>query len=380
MVEEGWTDTKQVPEITVLPGYYYRLYETPYTCGTEGKQRFLVVDTNKDTETPKHLFVKFLGGGMGLWYTDPADAIANGETKEYFSHRNALGLLTEKLNTNWLFRTGLSQEYANGVTKKFRENKDFRMVVVSYCSHDLYYGKGQTHSLDGFERNGYLASMAAIDYVQANFATQKVLTYGGSAGASGSFAVGKDQDNVAGIIMDSFSTDLTAISNACKQGVNVFANQQGNSSHPCCCPETEADGQPPYQVENGWCAAPYQQTCAEQFAQRVGFQMGVDEPYHLVDNGRVTTPIFYVWNYHDAGLNAHYLYDNLQSSIRQTNPGGNSVACRVCLPNNDPTLTSPCIADDSYKPVGACNVHVPSGDDTFAPLVDTITSWALGLL
>ena len=368
LVEEGWTDNLVVEGITLLPGYYYRVYENSrYPCGAQGNHQFMVLDNGTDTNSQKHLFAKFLGGGMGFWYYD-----INGD-RVYYPHQNAVGLLNQTLNYNWMFRTSASQEFANGVTKRFRENDNFRILVLSYCSHDLYHGTGQCNEVDGFCRYGYLAPMEAVDYVQQHFNTGKVITYGGSAGASGAFYIGKDQDSVAGIIMDSLSVDLSAIRDACLDGNNVFGTNHSN--YPCCCPEPDPHDSP-------WCANPYRTTCIEVFAPRIGFAFGWDEPYRFVERGEVNIPIYLVWNNNDASYHAGLLYWNLHNTIKSVNPAGNSVACRVCLPNSNPSTLNICLNDSINNPAGSCNLHVPSAYDYEYTtwLVDSIYNWALSLI
>mgnify|MGYP001451504388 CR=1 FL=1 len=349
LIEEGWTDGLEVAGITVLPGYYYRIYENSrYPCGAEGNHQFMVLDSSRDAGEDKHLFAKFLGGAVGFWYNDSEG------NRTYYPQESAVGLLNAVLNRNWMFRTTVSEEFANGITKRFRDNRGFRILVPSYCSHDFYHGTGQCDSTDGFCRFGYLAAMEAMDYVQQNFATTKVIVYGGSAGAAG-FYVGKDQNDVAGIIMDSQAIDMSAIRDACYGGYDAFGG-----AFPCFCPEGGV-------------------TCMEVLAPRIGFSLGSDEPYHFVERGEVDTPIFLIWNYHDASSNAHYQYDNLHHALRQYDPGGGSVACRVCLPHADPSIPDSCIQDDNYIPLGSCNLHVPSAwdYDFTTQLVQDVYSWAL---
>jgi hypothetical protein len=349
LVEEGWTDTFDLPGITVLPGYYYRIYEnSAYPCGGQGNHQFMLLDDSPDATHNKHLFAKFLGGGVGFWYVDDAGQ------RVYFPQANAAGFLNETPNRNMMFRTSVSEEFANGVTRRMRENPGFRILVHSYCSHDLYHGAGEYDEIDGYARFGYVAAMEAVTYVQQNFATDKVIVYGGSAGAAG-FYVGKDQENVAGIVMDSQAVDLSAIRDACIAGNDAFGG-----TTPCFCPE----GGPP---------------CMELLAPRIGFDLGSDEPYRFVERGEVDTPIFLIWNVNDASRDAHYQYTNLHNALRQYNPGGSSVACRVCLPHANPEIPDSCIEDDSYTPVGACNLHVPSGQDYdfTLPLVQDVYDWIL---
>ncbi len=342
LVEEGWTDDLEIEGITLLPGYYYRIYENSrYPCGSEndqGNHQFVVLDRGESTTTPRHLFAKFLGGAVGFWYHN-----ASAE-RVYYPNPNAVGILMPSYNRNMFFRTSVSVEYANGVTKRFRENSSFRMLVPSYCSHDLYHGDGQYDEIDGFSRWGYLAAMEAVDYVQQHFNTNKIITYGGSAGAA-NFYVGKDQDNVVAIIMDSQALDLSAIRDACYDGHNVFG-----ASQPCFCPEGGL-------------------TCMEVLAPRIGFTLGQDEPYRFVEQG-FNKPIYYVWNERDASIYAHLQFDNLHNAISQHNPGGHSVANKLCITNPE----SP--------PGPTCNLHVPSAYDypETIPLVEEIYNWALSLL
>lgn len=337
LVEEGWTDNLVLSSLTIHPGFYYRVYEnSKYPCGSGGNHQFVVYDTATSTTTNKNLFAKFPGGAVGFYFYD-------GGQKLYYPNERAIGLLTQKYNYNTMIRTAVSSEYANGLTRKIRErmlsNGDFRISVPSYCSHDLYLGRGQCNDVDGFCRYGYLAAMEAIDFVQQTFNTNKIITHGGSAGAA-NFFVAKDQDNVAGIIMDSFSGDLSAVSDSCHSNTPVFG--QG---HLCFCPD---------------------QTCMEILTPRIGFTFGVDEPHHVIERG-FNTPIYLVWNERDASINAPLLYNNLHNAIEQYNPGGNSVANKVCITNPD------------TPPGPICNLHVPSAydyPDTTA-LVDEMYNWAI---
>jgi hypothetical protein len=346
LIEEGWTDDVEIPCtpngtcLTILPGYYYRIYEnSAFPCGAGGNHEFIVLDHGPDAAASKHLFAKFLGGGVGFWYED------GGGNRVYYPQENAAGILTSSNNRNMFFRTSVSAEFANGVTKRFRENSGFRIVVPSYCSHDLYRGSGEYNALDGFSRWGYSAAMAAVDYVQQNYNTRQIIAYGGSAGAAGSFYVGKDQDQVVGIIMDSQAVDLAAIRDACYDGYNVFG-----ASYPCFCPEGG-------------------DTCMELLAPRIGFSLDAEEPWRFVAQG-FDKPIYFVWNERDASIYAHLQFDNLHAAIEQYSPGGHSVANMVCITN------------PASPPGPTCNLHVPSAYDyaDTTPLVDEIYAWALALI
>jgi hypothetical protein len=366
LVEEGWTDSLDMTGITVLPGYYYRVYENSrYPCGTQGYHQFMVLDHGEPTTDSKHLFAKFLGGAVGFWYDD-----ING-SPAYYPQPNSVGVTSASWNYNMFFRSGVSAEFANGVTKRFRENSDFRMLIPSYCSQDLSFGKGECNQTDdGFCRYGYLAPMEAVDYVQSHFSTNKIITYGGSAGAS-NFFIGKDQDNVVGIIMDSMAIDLAAIRDACLDGNNVFG-----ASQPCCCPEPD-----PYTPP--WCPNSYRTTCMDVLASRIGFDLDYDEPYHMVERGEVNIPIYLIWNERDASINAPLHYVNLHNVIQQYNPGGNS---RVNIDGRWLCITNP---ESGSGPI--CNLHVPTAQDydyyvdssdntTAHELVEDVYNWAIGLI
>lgn len=345
LIREGWSDdalpicSPSGECLTILPGYYYWIFEnTKYPCGAQGYHQFMVLDHAANFTTPKNLFVKFPGGAVGFWYLDEFGQ------RVYYPNQSATGLLTANYFQNMFFRTALSEEYAGGVTKRFRDNPNYRLLVPSYCSHDFYLGQGEADPIDGFSRWGYLAAMSAVDYVQQHFATGQLITYGGSAGAAGAFYIGKDQDNVAGIIMDSQAVDLSAISDACYDGINVFGN-----SYPCFCPEGSL-------------------SCMEVLEPRIGFTMGVDEPYKIIRTN-FDTPIYYVWNERDASIYAHLQFDNLHHALVEYNPGGKSIANKVC------------ITDPRTPPGPICNLHVPSAFDFTVTdsLVRTIYTWALSL-
>jgi hypothetical protein len=305
----------------------------------------MILDHGTDAGAQKHLFAKFLGGGVGFYYDDLEG------NRVYCTHENAVGLLQQSLNHNWMFRTSVSQEHANGVTKRFRENEGFRILVPSYCSHDFYHGRGECNEIDGFCRYGYLAATAAVEYALDHFNTDKIITYGGSAGAAG-FYIGVNQEKVVGMIMDSQAIDVSAISDACYDGFNVFGN---SDLKPCFCPVKEGNPGP---------------TCMEILVERIGFTMGEDEPYHYVERGDVDKPIYMVWNQFDASRYAYLQYENLQTAIEQYNPGGYSVARMVC------------IDDPNANPGPTCSLHVPSAYDypDTLTLVQDIYRWGLFLV
>lgn len=106
----------------------------------------------------------------------------------------------------------------------------------------------------------------------------------------------------------------------------------------------------------------------EVLAPRIGFTLGVDEPYKQIQTN-FDTPIYYVWNERDASIYAHLQFDNLHFALEQYNPGGNSIANMVC------------ITDPETPPGPTCNLHVPSAHDypDTLLLVTEIYNWAMSL-
>ena len=104
----------------------------------------------------------------------------------------------------------------------------------------------------------------------------------------------------------------------------------------------------------------------EVLEPRIGFTFFTDEPYRFVEKG-FDKPIYYVWNERDASIYAPLQFENLHHAIEQDNPGGHSVANKVC------------ITDPRTPPGPVCNLHVPSAYDfpETAPLVEEIYNWSL---
>lgn len=334
LIDEGWSDSLAVdctprgdcssPE----QGYYYRIYEAAdYPCGEQGNHEFMVIDADQDAAAPRNLFVKFLGGGVGFQFLDDQGKLA------YWPDGSSAGILTAQQNRKMFIRAGLSLEHAQGVTERFRQTPGWRMVVVSYCSHDLYHGEGEFTEPETNPRWGYSAALQAVTFVKANFVTTGLVTYGGSAGAAGSFYVGKAA-NADAIIMDSQAVDLQAMRDACNAGTNVFGN-----AYPCI-----VEGRNAYEI----------------LAERIGFAIGIDEPYLNLDGA---PPVYLIWNENDASRNAYLQYVNLHDALLAK--GAPNVAQKVCI--DDPDIP------------GTCNLHVPSGKDLPETdwLVTEVHDWVL---
>lgn len=304
--------------------FNYWLYtNSAYPCGQQGYHQFLVLQSGA-TVNLRNLLISHRGGAAGFYYNNRAS---------YFPTNAFTVFLTQSDNQTGMFGHALD----NGVPKLVRNNTAWRVLVPSYCSHDLYYGRGQFNAEDGFARWGYLADAAAIQYTTAHFPTQKIVTYGTSSGASGAFYQGIAQPGVVGIVMDSDAVDTESIVKACQAAIQPY-----ETDWPCTCQGA---------------------TCAVTLSSRIGFTINDDEPYLKIQRGEVSRPIYLVWDQYDQVWNfseAHLQFDNLMRAIQQHNPGGKSIGSMVCVTVKDP-----------------CAVHSPTLDDT--PPATSVYNWILSL-
>ncbi len=309
-----------------LRTYSYWIYEnTKYPCGKQGNHTFIVIQKGA-TDDVRHLLVRHTGGFAGFYYPNSSGQLS------YFPDSSFEGLLYEDTFTSSIAARGLDRLIIN--------TAGWRIMSPSYCSHDFYLGKGQYNSTDGFTRWGYLADTEAIDFTQNQFPTDKIVTYGTSAGSSGAFYQGIVRSNVVGIVMDSFAVDLESLIQACDQGVQPYY-----SKWPCTC--------------NG-------QTCVSSIAKRIGFAQN-DQPYMKISNKEVHTPMYLVYNTNDYLYNGHVdlQFSNLQTAINKYNPGGKSKVVPVCV--NDPAL-----------PAQTCNMHSPTLENNQAS--QGAYNWILALV
>lgn len=319
--------TKIIPTTSTIPdkniklikegtkdGYYYWLYEnTKYPCGKSGNHEFLVFQKG-GSKDKRNLLVRFHGGAAGFFKSDGS----------YVPKEGFKAFLYAKKERGVMFNTALG----DGLTKLFREQDDWRVLVPSYCSHDFYIGKGQYSEFDGFSRWGYFAAQEAINFVQEKFLTDKIITYGTSAGASGAFYHGYQRNNVMGIVMDSNSMDLSSMKTNCERGISTCC---GKDVDICEC------------FDLG-------KSCVEMMAERVGFELGKDEPHLMIERDEINKPIYFIWNTNDRyykGENAKYYMENLDKNIKLFNPGGKSVAKQVCV--TCPNCKNPCTVHSPTK-------------------------------
>jgi len=157
-----------------------------YECGLTGNYTFMVLNPSggsADDEAP--LWVYLHGGGVGH-YDDQGEyyAVLN-QTADTWNNEETFQDLQNTLTTRVLNN---GQPISNSLTRRIQQG--YRMLVVSMCDHDLYSGLGTPYTDNpnpGAEVNGMQATMAAVDYVVANYPTNEVWAHGTSAGATGTY-------------------------------------------------------------------------------------------------------------------------------------------------------------------------------------------------
>ena len=305
--------------------YYYWIFEnTKYPCGKEGNHQFVIFQ--KDSSNDKrNLLVRYVGGFAGFFYPDSTSKLT------YFPDSSFENLLRADTYTGSISVRGLDRLIV--------DTKGWRIMSPSYCSHDLYLGKGQYNQTDGFARWGYNAVEDAINFTQVKFSTNRIIMYGTSAGSSGAFYHGINRKNVAGIVMDSFVVDLESLIKACEEGIQPY-----NPKWSCTCNN---------------------QICVRVLGERVGFTKN-DQPYFKINNKEVNVPLFVIFDKNDYLYNGHVNieFSNTVQAIHTYNPGGKSVVQEVCV--NDPKRSDQ-----------TCNMHSPTLENNQA--AREVYKWILSL-
>jgi len=246
-------------------GWKYDYYRNPaYPCSVSGDQTFVIgTKIGSSNTAPAPLFAHLHGGGAGFFDAngDPQPS-AGQKTEESFSK------LRQKLTNNGLFALVRA------------DAASFRMLAVSYCSHDIYSGANSTDpnnpntTPEGKPRttNGLLATKAAVQYARGLYPTTKTLLHGGSAGSAGVFGVAWSMQlhgiAPAGAIADASVANIEALEASFVQGVCV------EDSDPARIAALQA---------------------------RVHTEIGdIDnEVDKLVADGRLTVPLMHIWNHGD---------------------------------------------------------------------------------
>jgi hypothetical protein len=262
----GDTGHIQLVSTSTAGGWKYDYYRnTAYPCAISGYQTFVIgTKVGSEASAAKPLWTFMHGGGVGYFAPDGSPQPTAGQKRE-----EAATALVQRLT-------------AGGLVKAVREDPaGFRMVAVSYCSHDIYSGvntkdpNNPNLTPDGKPRptNGALATKAAIAFAQQNYPTTKTFLHGGSAGSVGTFSVAWSMQlegtPLAGFVADASVVNQEALAAAFQQGV---------------CTE---DADP---VRSAAVAARVHPDLAN-------IDNEVDK---LVASGRLTVPVMHVWNHGDV--------------------------------------------------------------------------------
>ena len=179
--QPGDTARIELVSSSTAKGYrldYYR--NRAYPCAVSGYQTFVVLTKlGTDPAATRPMWVKMHGGGIGYF-----NAAGTAVPSERWMHEESLASLMGS------FDTGLMASVLGGA-------EEFRAVIVSMCSHDLYAGANTPDrnnpnlTPEGSPRttNGLLATKAAVQFATGAFPTDDVFLQGGSAGSAGAIHV-----------------------------------------------------------------------------------------------------------------------------------------------------------------------------------------------
>jgi hypothetical protein len=262
----GKTAGIELVSTTNVNGWTYDFYRnTDYPCSVSGYHTFVVgTKDGSDAGAPAPLWVFMHGGGAG--YFDANGNPVPGANQKV--EEDAGSLVTHLQN--------------RGLVGRLRDDAaGFRMLAVSYCSHDVYGGAGTPDphnpntTPDGQPRltEGLYATKAAVQFARAKYPTTKFFLHGTSAGSVGTFGVAWALQ-VQGIPPAGIVADASI--------VNVEAFEAGYAAGICVA------GNAPERL-SGVAARVHPQLAAS-----------ANEPDRLVANGRLTVPIMHIWNHGDV--------------------------------------------------------------------------------
>lgn len=262
--------TDQIVKIASVTqdGWQYDQYRNlAYPCAISGYQTFVIgTKVGSSASETRPLWVKLRGGGAG-WFDEAGKPQPSAGVKSEESLATQLGFDTPGL-----------------MDKVKARPEGFRILIVSYCSHDIYAGNGTPDpnnpntTPDGQPRptTGLVAIKAAVQYTMANYPTDDYFLNGTSAGSVGSFGVGWALQ-LQGIP----PTGIVADASVLNQEWSRYVFENGVAGSTGCEKNTAERG--------------------AGVLARIDPQLGdpANQPDHLVESGRLTVPIAHVWNHGD---------------------------------------------------------------------------------
>ena len=204
---------------------FYR--NTAYECGLSGNYTFLVMNPAGDPDAEAPLWVYLHGGGVG-YYDDTGTYVAvKNQTENTFNHEETFTDLFTDQVVRHSFNTNTNQPIDSTLKRRIEEG--YRVLAVSMCDHDLYSGLGTPYPNNpnpDAEVNGLEATMAAIDYTAANYATTHVFAHGTSAGSIGAWSLassyGFEGTPLTAVVADSWITTPRILTTA-----DAFSGEPG---------------------------------------------------------------------------------------------------------------------------------------------------------
>ena len=199
-----------------------------YGCGLTGHYSFLVMNPANDADAEAPLWAYLHGGGAG-YYDDTGTYVAvKDQTEDTYNHEETFTDLFDDQVMRNSFNTVTNQPIDSTLRRRIEEG--YRVLVVSLCDHDMFSGLGTPYTNHPTnptaEVNGLEATMAAIDYVAANYPTTQVWAHGTSAGSIGVWALassyGFEGTALTGVVADSWITSPRVLTT-----VAAFAGEPG---------------------------------------------------------------------------------------------------------------------------------------------------------
>jgi len=329
---------------------YYR--NNAYRCAISGHQTFVVGTRLGSVATaPAPLWVWMHGDGAG-WF----DASGTPQPDSSWMNEESAASLRQRLTHEGL------------VTRLQRSPVGFRLLAVSYCDRDRYSGTGQTDvnnpNLEGsavHETNGLQATKAAIQYVQAQYATSKYFLSGGGSGSAGAYYA-------------AFALQLQGIPPAGVVGdgglVNALQGMAAYSQGVCMNPE-------------------FAPAARDALAARVDPTVADsnNEIDRLVSRHELMVPLLHVWNHGDSATcgNAPMqcpLRDNTVVTMGATDCNHQPLAAAIAAQGpTSPSMNLPvCVDDDpvpdcSLRPVTTTSGLINTDPASPASYLTAIMNW-----